>query len=154
MKKVIIISAALCFSMCLFAQTDSTKNKMNQDDKNHHKVIRQTNHQRTYRSFTDGITMKNGKMMMVKEGKLTMMDYEMTMGNGMKVMPNGTIIKKDGTKIMLEEGQHIDMMGQMRNAKTKKNITRKTTVKETRATVKKKDMYLLSNDKIKKDTLK
>ncbi|CAM4135074.1 DUF6799 domain-containing protein [Flavobacterium sinopsychrotolerans] len=153
MKKVIFISVAFCFSMCLFAQKDSTKNKMNHDDTNRHKMTKGINGQTTYTSFPDGVMMKNGKLMMVKQGKRTMLDHEMAMGNGTKVMPDGTVMKKDGTKMMMKEGQHMDMAGHTRNTKTKKIISRKTTIKET-TTNKKKDMYLLPNDKIKKDSLK
>lgn len=153
MKKVIFVSVALCFSMCLFAQTDSTKSKRNYDDTDHHKMTKEMNRQTVYKSFTDGVMMKKGKVMLVKNGKLTKMDHEIAMGNGTKVMPDGTIRKKDGTKMMLKEGQHMDMAGHMRNTKTKKIISRKTNVKET-TTTKKKDMYLLPNDKIKKDSLK
>lgn len=153
MKKVIFVSAALCFSMCLFAQTDSIKNKMNNRDNNDPKMTKVMNHQRVNQSFPNGVMMKNGKLMMVKNGKLTMMDHEMSMANGTKVMPNGTILKKDGTKMMMKEGQHMDMAGHTINTKTKKIIHRKTTVKET-TTNKNKDMYLLPNDKIKKDSLK
>ena len=68
-------------------------------------------------------------------------------------MTNGECTMKDGKKMMMKEGQHMDMSGNMRNTKTKKIITRKTTVKET-TTNKKKDMYLVPNSKIKKDSLK
>jgi len=153
MKKVIFVSTALCFSLCLFAQTDPTKNKMYHDDKDHPRMTKEMNHQTGYKSFPDGVMMKNGKLMMLKTGKLTMMDHEMTMSNGTKIMSDGTIMKKNGTKMMMKEGQHMDMSGNMRNTKTKKIITRKTTVKET-TTNKKKDMYLVPNSKIKKDSLK
>lgn len=88
-------------------------------------------------------------MLMVKNGKLTALDHEMSMENGMKVMSDGTLMKKDGTKMMMKEGQRIDMAGDIRNTKTKKIITKITTDKKTTSN-KKKDMYLLPNDKIKK----
>lgn len=153
MKKVIFVIVAFCFSMCLVAQTDSTRKKMNSDANNHHKMTKITNHQTTYKSFPDGVLMKNGKMRMVKNGKLTLLDHEMSMDNGTKVFPDGTLMKKDGTKIMMMEGQRMNMAGHISNTKTKKIITRTTSVKKT-ADNKKKDMYLLPNDKIKKDTLK
>ena len=153
MKKVIFVNVALCISMCLFAQTDSAKKKMQHIDKEQHQMTKEGNHQKTYKSFPDGVVMKNGKLMMVKNGKKTLMDHEMSMGNGMKVLSNGTIIKKDGTKMMMKEGQYMDMAGNLRNTKTKKMIIKKTIVKETN-TNKKKDMYLMQNEKIKKDSLK
>lgn len=153
MEKVIFIIVAFCSSMCLVAQTDSTQNIMHGDANNHHKITKINNQKTTYKSFSDGIMMKNGKMMMVKNGKSTLLDQEMSMDNGTKVMPDGTMMKKDGKKMMMKEGQHMDMSGNMRNSETKKIITKTTTVKKTTIN-KKKDMYLLPNDKIKKDTLK
>lgn len=153
MKKVFFVTVAMFFSMCLFAQTDPTKNKMQHVDKNHNKMTKEMNPQAAYKPFPDGVMMKNGKLMMVKSGNLTIMDHEMSMGNGTKVMSDGTILKKDGTKMIMKEGQHMDMSGNMTNTKTKKIITRKTTVKETN-TNKKKDVFLMRNNKIKKDTLK
>jgi hypothetical protein len=44
---------------------------------------------------TTGIMMKDGKMMMMKDGKATgPMDHEMTMADGHKVMPDGTMKMK------------------------------------------------------------
>ena len=153
MKKVIFVSVALCFSMCLFAQTDSTNKKMQHINNGKNQMTREGNYQTANKSFADGVMMKNGKLMMVKNGKMTLMDHEMSMSNGTKVMSNGTIMKKDGTKMMMKEGQHMNMAGNFRNPQTKKVITKKTTVKETNNN-KKKDMYLMQNEKIKKDSLK
>lgn len=43
MKKVIFVIVAFSFSMCLVAQTDSTKNKMNRDE-NQQKETKVINH--------------------------------------------------------------------------------------------------------------
>lgn len=66
----------------------------------------------------DGIIMQDGKIMLVKNGQMSTPENEMTMGNGTKVMSDGSWYKKDGTKTMLEEGQHIDMSGNMTPMKT------------------------------------
>ena len=125
MKKVIFVSVALCFSMCLFAQTDSTNKKMQHINNGKNQMTREGNYQTANKSFADGVMMKNGKLMMVKNGKMTLMDHEMSMSNGTKVMSNGTIMKKDGTKMMMKEGQHMNMAGNFRNPQTKKVITKK-----------------------------
>lgn len=153
MKKVIFISVALCFSMCLFAQTDLTNKKMQHIDDKKRQMTREGNYQTASKSFPDGVMMKNGKLMMVKNGKKTLMDHEMSMNNGTKVLSNGMIMKKDGTKMMMKEGQYMNMAGNLRDPETKKVITKKTTTKETNNN-KKKDMYLMQNEKIKKDSLK
>jgi hypothetical protein len=51
--------------------------------------------------------MQNGKMMMVKNGQMTVLDDDMTMSNGTKLMSDGTYINKDGKKLKLKEGQLI-----------------------------------------------
>lgn len=153
MKKVIFISVALCFSMCLFAQTDLTNKKMQDIDDKKRQMTREGNYQTVSKSFPDGVMMKNGKLMMVKNGKKSLMDHEMSMNNGTKVLSNGMIMKKDGTKMMMKEGQYMNMAGNLRDPETKKVITKKTTTKETNNN-KKKDMYLMQNEKIKKDSLK
>ena len=153
MKKGIFVSMALCFSMCLFAQADSIKKQMQHTVKEKHQMTKEGNNRRAYKSFSNGVMMKNGKLMMVKNGKMTLMEHEMAMGDGTKVSPSGTILKKDGTKMMMKENQHMDMAGNLRNSIVKKVIVKKATVKETSSN-KKKDMYLMKNEKIKKDTLK
>ena len=47
---------------------------------------------------TDGVVMQNGKMMQVKNGQTTVLDQDVTMSNGTKIMTDGTCIKKDGSK--------------------------------------------------------
>ena len=57
--------------------------------------------------------MQNGKMMVVKDGKLTMLEKDVTLSNGTMIMINGSYMEKGGSKMMLREGQHIDMMGKI-----------------------------------------
>jgi|GEM_PF-1069660 len=72
------------------------------------------------KSHPDGVMMLNGKMMMVKNGKSSILDHNMTMSNGTKIMMDGSYKKKGGTKMMLKEGQHIDMSGRIIPMKTNK----------------------------------
>jgi len=57
-----------------------------------------------------------GKM---KEGKFTVMHMgsaitsDVTLDNGTKIQPDGTIIKKDNTKMTLKAGECIDMDGKV-----------------------------------------
>jgi hypothetical protein len=39
------------------------------------------------------------------------MEQEYTLSNGTRILLNGNYIKKDGTELHFEEGQHMDMMG-------------------------------------------
>ena len=60
----------------------------------------------------DMMTMKGGKMMVMKNGSWEEMKEEMTCTNGCKVKPNGEVTKGDKKK-MLTEGMMIDKEGQM-----------------------------------------
>lgn len=119
MKKLILVSAAILFSIGSFAQADAAKRKMDHDKKAN-KSDNSMNHRTTDKSHPDGVMMQDGKMMMVKNGKMTMLDKDVTMDNGTKVMSNGTCVKKDGSKMMMKEGEHIDMSGKMNHMKDSK----------------------------------
>lgn len=61
-----------------------------------------------------GVMMKDGKMMMMKDGRATgPMEHEVTMTNGCKVMPDGTMKMKDGKEMRMKEGQMMTMDGKM-----------------------------------------
>ncbi|HME70213.1 MAG TPA: DUF6799 domain-containing protein [Myxococcota bacterium] len=63
---------------------------------------------------TDGVMMKDNKMMMMQDGKATgPMSHDMTMTNGTKVMMDGTMVMKDGTKDHMKDGQMMTMDGKM-----------------------------------------
>ena len=59
------------------------------------------------------IMMKDGKVMMIMQGKGMPLDKELTLGNGTKVMVDGTVTMKDGTKMMMKEGDMMNMDGEM-----------------------------------------
>lgn len=70
-------------------------------------------------AIKDGMmTMKDAKMMVMKNGNWEKMEKAMTCTNGCKVMPNGEVSKK-GKKKMLTEGMMIDKDGQMMDAEGK-----------------------------------
>ena len=60
----------------------------------------------------DLMTMKDGKMMVMKNGTWEEMKETMTCTNGCKVKPNGEVTKGDKKK-MMTEGMMIDKDGQM-----------------------------------------
>ncbi len=69
---------------------------------------------------TDGsMTMKDGKMMVMKDGQWVGMDQEMTCTDGCKVKPDGEVVMKDGEKMMMKEGEMIDKDGHMMDANGK-----------------------------------
>ena len=61
-----------------------------------------------------GVMMKDGKMMMMTDGKATgPMDHDMTMGDGTKMMMDGTMKMKDGKEMHMKDGQMMMMDGKM-----------------------------------------
>jgi hypothetical protein len=66
----------------------------------------------------DGVMMRNGKMMMMKDGKaMGPMQGDMTMSDGTKMMTDGTMMMKDGTKMQMKDGQTMTMDGKMMEGK-------------------------------------
>ena len=66
----------------------------------------------------DGITMKNGKIQRLQDGKdIGPMDRMTTTSNGTKVMMNGKIITKDGQQSQLGEGQIMMLDGRLIDGK-------------------------------------
>jgi len=104
MKIIILTITAVAISISAFAQTDSSNNRMNQND---------INTQQTRKSHPDGYVMQNGKVMMSKNGKMTTMEKEMTFSDGSVLMSDGTILRKDGTKLMIKDGEYVDMTGKV-----------------------------------------
>ncbi len=95
MKKAFISLFAITLTLGVFAQ-DSTMNKMTPK----HNM---QNH--------EGIIMKNGKLLMMKNGQTTQLTSDLTLDNGTVVMANGTVKAKDGSTTTLKEGDYISMDG-------------------------------------------
>lgn len=55
--------------------------------------------------------MKDGVLKVMHEGKAITMDVKLADGSTIK--PDGMLMKKDGSSMMLKEGQCIDMNGKM-----------------------------------------
>lgn len=121
MKKIILVFVTIVITAGAYAQTDSTKMQMSTRDKNI--MQHQTMQNDTIdKSNTDGVVMLNGKLMRMKDGQTSILDQDMTMGNGTKITSDGTCIDKDGTKITLKEGQRIDMEGNIIPRNKDKNM--------------------------------
>ncbi|SMB83576.1 conserved hypothetical protein [Hymenobacter roseosalivarius DSM 11622] len=61
----------------------------------------------------DGCMMQDGKMMMMKGGKMMPMTQNMTMKDGSMCMTDGTCKMKNGTTMTMKEGQCMMMDGKM-----------------------------------------
>ena len=55
----------------------------------------------------DMVIMKAGRMMLLRNGDMIIMDESMTMADGTKVMTDGTVLLLDGTTLSLVEGEGI-----------------------------------------------
>ncbi len=72
----------------------------------------------------DCVHMKDGRMMMMKDGKEMAMEKEMTMKDGTKVMTDGTVMKKDGEKMTMKDGDMMMMNGKMKKGGMKGDETK------------------------------
>lgn len=60
-----------------------------------------------------GFGMRNGKMMIMQNGKAVAMMHDTTLSNGVKIMTDGTVVMKNGEKKVLKEGEHVDKSGKI-----------------------------------------
>jgi hypothetical protein len=60
-----------------------------------------------------GVMMHRGRTMIVKNGHKTFIKSFTNLSLGTKVMSDGTIIKQDGTKTMMKDGEFVNMMGEI-----------------------------------------
>src|SRR5664279_241842 len=101
MKKVLFSLFAITLTLGVFAQ-DST-NATNKMAPRHNMQSH------------EGVIMKNGKLLMMKNGQTTQMTTDLTLDNGTVVMANGNVKSKDGTTTTLKEGDYVGMDGTMGN---------------------------------------
>ena len=59
------------------------------------------------------VMMQNGKMIMMRNGKMTVLQNYTNLNNGTRAMRDGSIIKKDGTTTTLQEGECVNMAGEV-----------------------------------------
>jgi hypothetical protein len=59
----------------------------------------------------DGVMMKNGKIMVMKDGQKTALEDESTTMGNLTVKKDGTITMKDGKKVTLQDGEMVTSDG-------------------------------------------
>jgi len=97
MKKVLVFLFAITLSLGVFAQdSTSATNNMNQKP-------RMQKH--------DGVIMKDGKLLMMKDGQTTPLTTDLTLDNGAVVTTDGRVKSKDGTVTTLNEGDYVTIEG-------------------------------------------
>ena len=55
----------------------------------------------------DQVTMKDGRMRVVRNGESMPMEAEVTLADGTRVMPNGQVLMANGTARMMREGETL-----------------------------------------------
>lgn len=103
MKKTLLVITTMIMSIGAYAQTEQQP-PVGSDT---------TQWQTSTRKYPDGFLMKNGKVMHIKNQKMIVLKNDTTLANGTQVMRDGNYIKQGGTKVMLKEGQHLDLTGKM-----------------------------------------
>lgn len=79
------------------------------------------------RGMISGVMMQDGKMMRIQDGNLTPLTETMTLNNGAKVMPDGSVTMADGKTMMLHNGQHMSLDGTVMDHGMKKGKPKKMT---------------------------
>ncbi len=59
------------------------------------------------------VLMRDGKIIVLRNGEEMPIEEEMTMSDGTKVMPNGQVIMGNGTARMMAEGETLSIDGQI-----------------------------------------
>ena len=94
-------------------QIDPQKRMNDQKQMNNNPINQTPTDMNTGNMEPDHIAMQNGKMIAVMDGKIIPMDQEVTMKNGTKCMTDGTCTLMNGKKVLLKNGDMMDMNGVM-----------------------------------------
>lgn len=105
MKKLFLVLATVACSFGAIAQEGKMQEQKMQSNQ----------------KMKDCVMMKDGKMMIKKDGKMTSMEYDMTMSNGSVISPNGMVKMKDGKTMQMHNGDKMDMNGEMMRPEKKNN---------------------------------
>ena len=120
MKNSILVFTAMLLSLNVLAETDSTKVKKMHKRVVTHKRVTTKSYSTHKAAHPDGVMLVDGKTMMIKEGKMAKIESDVYLNNGTKVTPEGMCVDKTGTTMMLKEGEHLDMEGNMVMMKKKR----------------------------------
>jgi hypothetical protein len=113
MKKLLLIAAIAGFTCACNGGSKSSTTTT--DTATAMPAMVDTSSAATKPALKDGLmTLKDGKMMIVKNGAWVAMDVPVTCTNGRKVSVNGEVSKGD-KKRKLEEGMMIDNDGQIKD---------------------------------------
>ena len=111
MKKSILLSGIALISTMALAQEPE---KMQQPSKNNQTDMQSVGN--------ESIEMKDGKVWVIQDGKISLLAKEVNMG-GSKIATDGTVVLKDGRKVTLKNGDKITSDGNLVKAPEKKPYT-------------------------------
>jgi len=97
MKKIILLLAVMLISIGVIAWMDEPWNK----DLNNKYCAK----------------MKDGLLRVMHDGEEITVDV--TLANGTQIKPDGTVVKKDGTRYLLKEGECVDLEGRIEDLPVK-----------------------------------
>ena len=106
MKKVLVSLFAITLTLGVFAQDSTNSTSTTMTPRQH-----MQNH--------DGVIMRDGKLLVMKNGQTSLLSSDLTLNNGTVVMANGTVKTQDGTVTTLKDGDYVAMDGTMGNIKTR-----------------------------------
>jgi hypothetical protein len=99
MKKLLLTVVSVLLSVGIYAQSNTT--------------MRKSDKKGGQKKYSNGILLKDGKMMLLTKGKSTLMKNGITMANGTHVMLDGNYVLKNGTTFMMTEGEYINLAGNL-----------------------------------------
>ncbi len=67
-------------------------------------------------SVRDGVTMKEGKLLITQGGMTNTVLQETSLVNGTKIKPDGTVTMTNGTSATMKEGDYMSLTGRMTTA--------------------------------------
>ncbi len=108
MKKALFTLVVTLFTNLLFAQ--DSKMEMKKDDSKMMNEKMEKN-KMSEMKMEDGVAMMDNKAMMCSKEKCTVMKSNFECTDGSVVSMDGKITKKDGTSMMLKNGQMINKAG-------------------------------------------
>lgn len=107
MKNLCLLLMAFALSIGASAQTKSDTSH----SKTHHHEYSQKTHEMYF--------LKDGKLMMSKNGTKSDVNQEVTLSNGTTISTDGKITWKDGKTAMLKNGEWVNMDGKVHSKSMK-----------------------------------
>ena len=115
MKKLFLIAVICCFTIGAMAQANQTNDQKQAAKENQAAPAKHDAQESGELSDLDCAGMKDGKMYIHNNEKLTPMEKNITTKNGTKISTDGSYVKKNGKKGKLKNGECMDKDGKIVN---------------------------------------